>query len=234
MCRNKKEDELVFSTPTKIVNQMNKISFPSFDLSSYKDFIASIHLHKFLQEQITMELTEDNLLILLNSIKHYIISKLFNNEKTNRFRKASLAEQYVIVSEQYEELKKMYKRVKKGKSIRLLSEKEKEKMQKRIRHVSEEELREQYAVKKRNEEFEEWRKKIEEKIEEKWKEQEKMIQECEILFEEMPTASEVKARAKQYKAKLHRIISNMNDFEGERGSVIHFDPRIIIAWCKRV
>ena len=60
------------------------------------------------------------------------------------------------------------------------------------------------------------------------------MQECEILFEEMPTVAEVKERAKQYKSKMKEIERKMNDFENEKGFAVHFDPRIIIAWCKRV
>lgn len=206
--------------------------FPEFNLSDYTSFISSVHLQSYLNESIPAELSEEKKMLFLRSIKYYIIEKLFSHNREKKQSTYNLAEKFIVCSRQVQELKKMVKRRKKGRSIPLLSKKDKEILSQTLELPSEEKLSDEYAkyMKKVEKEkkkwkknptferkyapisYEQWKDEMSKEFERKVEERRKVKNRCEHLFEEQPSVDEVKKRVKEYKKRLERLDEEIQNY----------------------
>lgn len=197
-------------------NQLMSNYFPSFSLTNYVSFIASIHLNKFLKESLPSSLTTSQKKLLFESTRYYVAEKLISRKWDKKHSIYAMAEEYVLVTQQLHELKRMLKKVKKGESISLLTQKDKMIMEEIIQLPEEDALRKAYdrlkEKKRKAMSFEEWKKKEIESVEEKRKKQKEVRNKCAILFEEMPSVKEVKERVEEYKGKLEQIDNEIRGY----------------------
>lgn len=226
-CHNKKEDEFVFSVSRKSIQSFLRNYYPSFNYSDYIAFVASVHLNKFLKEEIPTGLSNEEKVLFFNSVKYHIADRLYLHNREKKQIIHCLAKKYVQCLQQVNELKGMLKRLKKGKDIPLLKKKEK-----MILEMNESSLTDEYIIKEYEEKTKKAKKHPEKYPEfvnmtlEEWKEKRyeefKIIQQqrddlrlrCEFLFEEKPTIEEMKERIKEYEERLQDIDKEIQNYVG--------------------
>ena len=199
--------------------------FPSFNHSDYQVFMCSIFLQKFLKEPIPDDLSIQNKVLLIRSVKKYIKNELINHKKTRDTLSFDLAKKYITTGNQLNSLHEMEKKRKKGKEVRILTEEEKELLETPDETLDEtpdeEKLESKYKKyeKKMKKEasksilsYKEWKDLYYQEVERKKKEREERRNECIYLFEKQPSVKEVKHRIKEYKKKLEDLDKEIQEF----------------------
>lgn len=214
-CRAKQEDDMVFSLKKGCYNAHLDSYFPLFNLTNYISFIASVHLQKFLQDPRLKPYSEKEKELVLTGTKFYIIEYLASWKNIDSVN--STAEQYVTVTKQVKDLKKMLKKLKRGHSIPLISKEQRMILESQIEFPDEKKMEEKYQelVKKKKKHlpsFDEWKEKEVKEFEARQREQKEVQARCEILFDQNPTVEQVEERMNEYRSKLKMIDGVIQNF----------------------
>lgn len=262
-CRGKEKEAAVFDLVKKedVEDQM-RFFYEALTPFTFMMFRVNMVVNRVLQEPVeALKGLEDRELVkYLNLVVQFARKSVGMEESENMMELEALEAKEALLKAQVEELNEMKKKVKKGEAVRVLSKKEKKLMKPKpvdrkkeekrmkkeykemLKKVEEEEksgipVGQRVYVRKTKEEWErEWKGMLAARVRAEDEEREKIRH----LFEKQPTLSEVKDRIRGFESKLEGVQAKIEAAKTKSVESMKFivkrniDPRITIAWCKRV